>query len=222
MIIINPMNNHKHEVGAANPMLIASIVLGVLAAGLAGGFIWAYTNYVDQRDNTQAKVDVAVGEAKKEQIAEDEKQFIEREKEPFRQLIGPDDFGRVTFNYPKTWSVYVASSDQRGYEVYLHPTAVPTVTATQAYALRVNITQQSYDNTVNSYTALVRRGDLKSSPIEVNGFTGVRLDGKFSATKTGSEVVFKVRDKTLTVSSDIDSFRSDFDNIILKSLTFVP
>lgn len=203
-------------------MLITSIVLGVLVAGLAGGFIWAYANYTDQRDHTNSKINAAVAEAKKEQSAADEKQFVEREKEPYRQLIGPDDFGRVTFDYPKTWSVYVPKSDNRGYEAYLHPVAVPAVTSTQPYALRVSIGQQSYDSVVSGYSSLVRRGDLKSTPIEVNGFSGVRLDGKFSATKTGSEVVFKVRDKTLVVSSDIDSFRSDFDDIVLKSLSFVP
>lgn len=216
------MKNRTHEQGSVNPLLIASIILGVLAAGFAGAFVWAFTNYVDNRDNVTQKVDVAVKNAKHEQSVEDEKQFIEREKEPHRQLIGPDDLGRVTFNYPKTWSVYVAKSDTTGYQAYLHPGYVPTISSTQPFAVRVEITRQSYDNEVASYNALVKRGDLKSSPITINGQNGIRLDGKFTSSRSGSAVIFKVRDKTLTISSDIDSFRGDFDNIVTKTLTFNP
>lgn len=216
------MNKHQSELGAANPLLISSVILGVLAAGFAGGFIWAYGNYVDQRDNTSQKVAAAVTEAKKTQSADDEKQYLEREKQPTRQLVGPDDLGRVTVSYPKTWSVYVAKSGSTGYEAYLNVGEVPAVTSTQAYAARISITEQKYETVVAGFEALVKRGDLKASPVSVNSFNGVRLDGKFSPTRSGSAVVFKVRDKTLIVASDISALRSDFDNIIIKSLDFNP
>jgi hypothetical protein len=218
------MSNNKFEQGSVNPLLIASIVLGVLAAGFAGGFIWAYSNYVDQRDNTQAKVNTAVTEAKKAQAVEDEKILAERLKEPYNQLSGPEDLGKVTFSYPKTWSVYVARDGKVGsqYEAYLNPGSVPTVSMSQPFATRVQISGISYENTVRTFDGLVKRGDLRSSPISINGFTGVRLDGKFSPTRTGTAVLFKVRDKTLVVASDAESFKNDFENIVLKSLDFNP
>ncbi len=216
------MNKHNREMGSINPLLISSIILGLLTAGLAGGFIWAYTNYVDQRDNTTQKVETAVTDAKKQQAATDETQYLEKEKQPYSQLVGPDDLGRVSVSYPKTWSVYVGKSGSDGYEAYLNPGAVPMVSQTQPYAARVTILNQAYDTYVTSFATLVKKGDLKSSPVSVNSFNGVRLDGKFSTTRSGSMVIFKVRDKTLTVSTDSDSFKSDFDNIIVKSLDFNP
>ena len=74
-------------------------------------------------------MNLAVAEAKKEQATLDEDKFAQREKEPNRQFVGPDDYGRLTFDYPKTWSVYVARDTSRGgtYEAYLNPITVPPV-----------------------------------------------------------------------------------------------
>lgn len=216
------MNKHNREAGSVNPLLIASILLGILAAGFAGAFFWAYSNYVDQRDNTTQKVDAAVTEAKTAQAAEDEKAYLEKEKQPYNQLVSPDDLGRVTISYPKTWSVYLAESSPDGYEAYLNPGTVPAVSNTQAYATRVEITNKSYDSVVSSYASLVKKGDLTSAPITVNNFNGVKLVGKFNTSRTGSVVIFKVRDKTLILSNDIDSLKDDFNNIVVKSLDFNP
>ena len=56
---------------------MACVLLGLLMTGAVGAFFWAYTNYVDQRDNTAQKVDAAVTEAKKQQAAEDDKKYLE-------------------------------------------------------------------------------------------------------------------------------------------------
>lgn len=217
------MSKNNNERGSVNPLLVGCILLGILAAGLAGGFIWAYSSFTDQRDNVQAKVNEAVDEAKKTQRTNDEKEFTERLKEPYEQLVGPDDLGRVTFNYPKTWSVYVARDGSNNqFEAYLYPKSVPAVNTTTAYAARILITPQSYENSLRTYEALVKRGDLKSSPITISNFTGVRLDGKFSNSRNGAAVVFKVRDKTLTVVTDASTYLGDFNDVILKSLNFNP
>jgi len=216
------MNKHNHEMGSVNPLLIASILLGLLAAGFAGAFFWSYTNYVDQRDNTTEKINIAVTEAKKAQTAEDEKNYLETAKQPYSQLVSPDDLGRVTVSYPKTWSVYVAKSNSTAYEAYLNPGSVPAVTSTQAFAARVTISDGNYEDVVGAYTSLVKKGDLTSTPITVNNFSGVKLEGKFSATRSGSAVIFKVRDKTLVIATDVDDYKNDFNNIIVKSLDFNP
>lgn len=216
------MNKHNQEVGSVNPLLIGSILLGLMAAGFAGAFFWAYTNYVDQRDNTAQKVSAAVTDAKQAQTAEDEKAYLEKAKQPYSQLVTPDDLGRVTVSYPKTWSVYVAKSSSTEYEAYLNPVSVPAVSSTQAFAARLTISNSKYDDVVNTYTSLVKKGDLTSVPITVNNFTGIKLDGKFSATRSGSAVVFKVRDKTLTIATDIADYKNDFNDVIVKSLDFNP
>jgi hypothetical protein len=205
-----------------NPLLVASIVLGILSAGLAGFSAWAFLNYQDQKNNTDTKIASAVTSAKSDQAKELEKQFLEREKQPYSTFTGPDDFGHVTFDYPKTWSVYVGKNSGGNYEAYLNPKVVPTVSTTQPYAARVVIENDSYEDVLKGFEGAVTKGALKSNPITVNGFTGVRLDGQFTKEREGSTVVFKVRDKTLLVSTDASAFRADFDNIVLKSLDFNP
>ena len=217
------MKHTSHESGSANPLLIASILLALLATGLAGFGIWAYTNYLDQKHNTDTKIEKAVTESKKVQAEVLEKDFLEREKQPYTKFNGPDDLGHVSFDYPKTWSVYVAkNASPADYEAYLNPGVVPTVSNQQPFAARVVISGRTYESTLKSYEGIVKKGDLKTSPVTVNGFTGVRLDGKFSNYREGSSVIFKVRDKTLILSTDANAFRADFDNVILKSLDFNP
>jgi hypothetical protein len=217
------MNSKNRESGSVNPLLISSILLAILCAALAGFGLWSFGNYQDQKNNTDAKIESAVTTAKADQAKELEDQFIQREKQPYTKFNGPDDLGHVSFDYPKTWSVYIQKNGTNGeYEAYLNPGTVPTVANDQPYATRVVIDDRTYDETLKSYETLVKKGSLKSSPITVNGFTGVRLDGAFSKQREGSSVIFKVRDKTLTISSDATAFRNDFDGVILKSLDFNP
>jgi hypothetical protein len=47
----------------------------------------------------------------------------------------------------------------------------------------------------------------------------IRLDGSFSTDIRGSAVIFKIRDKTVTIRTDADTFKPDFENII-KTINF--
>lgn len=205
-----------------NPFLIPTIILGVLVLGFGSFAIWSFVNYSDQKNNVDQKISAAVAIAKNQQTDTDLKAFQEREKEPYVQFIGPDDLGRVTFNYPKTWSVYVDKSSASQYEAYLQPGVVPPIGSQTPYAVRVTVATKSYESTLQTYQELVKKGDLKSSPIAVSGLNGTRLDGNFSKTVQGSMVVFKIRDKTLSVYTESNTFKPDFDAIVLKSLDFNP
>lgn len=216
------MNDRSSEAGSVNPLVISNVLLAVLTIAFGGIMVWAYVNYVDQRDNVDAKVAAAVGAAKKEQSAEDEKLFLEREKAPYRQYVGPDDLGRVTFNYPKTWSVYQAKTSGDSMEAYLHPGTVPTVQQGQQFAVEVKVRDQSSDQILKTYESLVKKGDLKSTQVVINGFSGTRLDGAFTKDIKGSIVIFKLRDKALTLMTGAETFRADFDGVILKSLDYNP
>lgn len=214
----------SREAGAVHPLLVSSIILGLLTVVFAGFSIWAYTNYVDHRDNVATKVEAAVTKAKDEQSKLDEKAFLEREKQPYVQFAGPDDLGHVTFSYPKTWSLYIAKNGSRGdgYEAYLNPQSVPAISNDQAYAARVIVSNDTYEDSLEDFEPAVKKGDLKSAPITINGFNGIHLNGAFSKSRSGSAVVFKVRDKTLIISTDSEGFKADFDNVIVKSLDFNP
>lgn len=217
------MKHASSEAGSVNPLLISSILLAVLTAGLAGFSLWAFTSYQDQKNHTDAKIEAAVTKAKAAQAETLEKDFVEREKQPYTKFNGPDDLGHVSFDYPKTWSVYIAKNGTSGdFEAYLNPGTVPTISNQQPYATRVVVSDKTYESTLKTYESLVKKGDLRSTPLTINGFTGVRLDGKFSAQREGSSVIFKVRDKTLVLSTDATAFKPDFDGVVLKSLDFNP
>lgn len=204
--------------GNTTPILIGSIVFAVVATGAA---IWGIYNYVDQKTDVDARVAQAVADAKKTQADELEAEFAAKEKEPNRSFYGPDDFGRLTFKYPKTWSLYVAEEATSGgtYEAYLNPVSVPPIDTKTQYALRVTIDTDDYDNVIDDYSSDVDKGDLRSSAFSANGHTGTRFDGNFSDDIRGIAVVVKIRDKTATIRTDANTFKADFENLI-KTIDF--
>jgi len=208
--------NDKYEKGSAKAWMIATIGLIALVVGISVLAAWLFMNYTDQKNNVDSKVDTAVSAAKKDQADIDEVKFAEREKEPNRQFVGPDDYGRVTFDYPKTWSVYVNKDISGGgsYEAYLNPVTVPPVSDVQQFAARVVIKEGDYDKVLATYDSLVKKGDLKSSSVSADGNSGTRLDGNFTKDIRGSAVVFKIRDKTLIIRTDANTFTADFNALI--------
>lgn len=214
---------HFHEQGMIGGATVAAIILGVFTAAFAGLALWAFLSYNEQKTDVDGKVALAMSEAKKVQADEDEKKFAEREKEPRREFVGPDDFGRVTFMYPKTWSAYVAKdgSSASTYEAYLNPGVVPSVAASQPFALRVVISDQEFDQVIARYDSLVKKGDLKSSTTSTNGQSGTRLDGNFTKDIRGAAVFYKIRDKTLAIYTDIatSDISAEFETII-KTIKF--
>jgi hypothetical protein len=213
---MQPVNNFAKEKRRINGWLIATILLIVLAAGLIALSVWLYFNYNDQKTNVDNKVDLAVSAAVKKQSDSDQVKMTERDKEPNRQFVGPDDYGRVTFDYPKTWSVYVDKDASAGgnFEAYLNPVSVPPINTSQQFAIRVVIEQQDYDKAIANYDSSVKSGDLKASSFTADGNSGTRLDGSFTKDIRGSAVIFKIRDKTLTIRTDATTFESDFNKLI--------
>jgi hypothetical protein len=214
-------HQHKYEQGGVSGSMIAIIGLVVLVLISGSLAIWAYINYDKQKTDVQGKIDVAVLEAQNKKQTEDDAKFAEREKQPNRTFVGPDNFGRLTFDYPKTWSVFVASDGSSGstYKAYLSPVTVPPISEKQQYALRVTIEQKDYDQVVKTYQEKVRKGDLRSSATSANGHNGTRLDGTFTKDIRGAAVIYQIRDKTVTLRTDADTFKPDFEALI-KTLDF--
>ena len=213
--------NRTQQRGAINVWLILSIVFGVTTIAGAAFSVWAFNNYQDQKNNVDTKISAAVAVAQKEQADKDEANFLQRDKEPMRQFVGPDDYGRLMFDYPKTWSVFVnkdASSGQ-SFEAYLNPVSVPPLGTATQFALRVTIESRDYDTIVQSYNSLVKSGKLQSSAVQADDVGGTRLNGNFTESIRGSAVIFKIRDKTVTLRTDADTFKADFDKLI-STITF--
>jgi hypothetical protein len=203
--------HHGHK------LLIATVILAILVISLGGFSVWAFANYVDQKDNVDSIVATQVADEVKKQQDADEVKFTAREKEPNREFAGPEDYGNLTFSYPKTWSLYVYKDAANGgnFEAYFNPISVPTISTSQQFALRVLIQETDYEKVIASYSSLVSKGDLdKSSVTTASGAKGTRLDGAFSKDIHGSAVIFKIRTQTLTIRTDSVTFTADFDALV--------
>ncbi len=209
--------SRKFQQGSVSGWMIAAIcgiTLFLVATALS---VWLLISYTEQKSDVDGKVSLAVAAAVKKQSEEDEAKFQESYKNPRIEFVGPSEYGRVSFMYPKTWSVYVDKdgSDRKDYVAYLHPVSVPPVgTATSRFAMRLEILNRSFDDTLKQYEQPLKKGELKSSNVEYNGVSSTRLDGAFTKELRGSVVLMKVRDKTIRLSTDADTFRPDFDAVL--------
>lgn len=200
--------------------LVITAVVALIGAGLA---VWAYMAYQGEKSDVDARVEQATSKAVKEQREKDAAEYAKALKQPHWKFDGPADYGGLSFTYPKTWDVYVANDarDGKDFEAYLDKGTVPPVDDKQPFALRVIITNTDYDEVVGDHDGQIKKNELKSSPVKVNGQDGIRLDGIFTKDRRGSAVIYKIRDKTLIMQTDINSgeIKADFEALI-KTITF--
>lgn len=223
------MQNQKGFGSAATVILLAVLFLVSLGFGF-----WAFSGRQDYKNNTDKKIAAAVTIAKAQQSAADKVNYDTLIKQPYKAFSGSATFGTISFSYPKTWSAYVDQTDSNEpINAYFYPGEVPGVQSSTAYPLRLELVSTDYAQVVEQYTSMVTQGDAKSSayiPPKMAGVKnvqpGVRLDGALwqdnNVKQRGTMVIIKVRDKTLQIYSQSPDFASDFNNIILPSLTFVP
>ena len=217
------------EQGALSSIILVIVLLVALVGSVAFGF-WAYSSRNDYKNNSDQKASKAVQASKSVQRAELQKQFDEQAKLPSKTYQGPTTYGSVTFKYPKTWNAYVdQTSSQNPIVGYFYPDIVPGASSGTAYALKVNLISTPYDQDLKRYDGLIKLGKVKAAayvPPQMVNVTnvqvGTRFDGEIVNKLTGSMVMIKVRDKTLEISTESTDFMSDFDNVVLKNLTFIP
>ena len=193
---------------------ISFLILFLIAGSLA---IWAYMQYSHEKSNVDSKVAIEVAKGKSEQAESDQKKFSEEAKNPRIEFVGPSEYGRVSFMYPRTWSVYIENdgSNRGDYKAYLNPVAVPSASnKASRFALRLEIINKNLDTVLNDYQSRLKKGELTSSSTEFNGISATRIDGTFEKELRGSVVLMKVRDKTIRFSTDADTFKPDFQTIL--------
>ena len=206
---------------------IAIIVLSLIAVTFIGLFIWMTIQYNDAREDVDGQINTAVNQAKDEQAMQLENEFLEREKYPFKTFAGPADYGQLTFEYPKTWSVYVAEAATSGgdFNAYFNPVQVDAVSDETVNALRVTIRNAGFDEVSDEYQREMDRRDANLSMESVtigkdNDITANRYTGTIPGTElNGFIVIFKIRDKTAILQTDSVFFQEDFDKL-LGTVTF--
>ena len=210
--------------GNVDPLIIPLIATILIAFGLAGFGVWSYSGYIDNRDNVDQKVAAAVETAEANQRTQLQADFDQQAKIPLKTYISPAAVGSITIKYPKTWSAYIEEeiSSSQPFSAYFHPDCVPALRSDVALALRATLDDDNYADVLEGYDHDITSGELTVKPVKVAGVSGVRLTGTIDRDVQGVMVMFPLRDKTLKVWTESTSFLADFDNIILKKLSFSP
>lgn len=219
------MKKHNQD-GAVNVLLLPLILASLFLLGALGFGFWAFGERQDYKDNVDQKIAVAVVDAKKQEAVVKDKQYAEAAKLPFKTYNGPEQYGSIALQYPKTWSAYVAVSDGRGstaLDGYFNPDVVPDVNNDgNTFALRMEVVSNSYSEVLRSFQ---NKEDITITPYalpKLPKVVGVRVSGQIEQEKKGSMVILPVRDKTLKIYTEADTYINDFNNNILPNLSFAP
>ena len=198
--------------------IVLSIVFLLVAATFVGLFVWSRMEYAELDETVNLKIDEAVSKAKTEQALAD----AEEAKKDTRTFTGPTDYGQLSFDYPKSWSVYVASDASKGgdFVAYLNPIEIEPVSESTVYALRVTIRDKDFESVTKEYQKFLEKGELSVETMTVDGVTANRYTGKIPNTDlSGVIVIFKIRDKTAVLRTDSSMLVNDF-NTVLSTVKF--
>lgn len=212
-----------------NILLIPFILTIIFLIGAICFAAWAFMGRQDYKLNSDKKVAEAVVIAQKQTTSANEKDFLEREKSPLKEYKGPQSAGTITIKYPKTWSAFVTETLTTGgtpVDGYFHPNYVPGLESGTDFALRVRVLSKQYADQLKQFESKAKTGKVKISPYTSpklpQGTVGARVDGEINTGQQDSMILFPLRDKTIEISTESAQFLSDFNNIILANLTFVP
>ena len=204
---------------AKHANLIKTILLvfaSILAVTFFGLFIFMYIQWNSASLDVEGRIDEAVATAEYEMKTKLESEFEEKEKYPFKTFTGPSDFGSLSFEYPKTWSLYVSddASHAQDYHAYFNPNQVNVASQDTIMALRVSITNRLTDEVKRDYEYRVADGRLKLSQRVVNNANVDIYTGELENELQGIFALIKIRDKTAIIQTDAMIFEKDFYTLL--------
>ncbi len=221
------------QAGAVNGVVVSLVLAVLLLCGALAFGGWAFNSRQDYMNNVDTKIAAAVGNAKQQQITTDNTKFAEEAKQPLRTYNGPEAYGSLIVNFPKTWSAYVNDTGSSGSLVdgYFNPGVVPSVSDQHStFALRVQVLSQPYDQSLLplksaqqsakhsvSFSAYALPMQPKIVGIKAVGQIGQQQNGI-----NGTMVVLPLRSNTLEISTQGDKFLNDFNTYILPKFNFSP
>lgn len=213
--------------GAVNVFLVLFLTTLVFFFASLGFGIWSYLGMQDYKNNVDEKIATAVEIAQQETATEKDNEFIEREKQPLKTYNSPSTAGSLQVKYPKTWSAYIdeRSETRQSLDAYFNPNFVPDEDSDARYALRIQVTNESFDKEVKSYDTDISQGDVRAKPYKaanVDNVVGLQLDGEIESGVQGTMILLQLRDKTIKIWTEGDQFRSDMFDHVLANLTFSP
>ncbi len=215
--------------GFVNNLLMPFVFVFLLFIVAAIFAVWAYKGREDYKDNATQKIAVAVTAATAQQKTQDAQQYALASQNPLLTYNGPQEFGSIVLQYPKTWSGYVAEADSSSTPIdgYFQPGVIPNIqTQTSSFALRVQILTESYDQAVTQYTSQAQQGQATITPFafkKVPSNIGIMVVGTVGQNnQTGEEVIVPLRNQTIELWTESSQEEATFNNVILPNFSFSP
>lgn len=194
---------------------IVIIAVSLVAVTFIGLFIMMLMQRNEAQSDVNGQISVAVAEALNDQAAQLEAEHLENMKYPYKTFFGPVDYGELSFEYPKTWNLYISKDASNGgdFEAYFNPDQIEPIARDTVMALRLSILDTDFEDVTSGYERYLNR---KDSPLTVesvtindslaNLYTGVIPNSDFN----GMILIVKIRDKTAVLRTDSMLFEDDF------------
>lgn len=231
-VTINGMTK-VNQAGAVSGVAVSLVLAVLLLCGALAFGGWAFNSRQDYKNNVDTKVAAAVGTAKQQQLTADNTRYAEEAKQPLKTYDGPEAFGSLVVNFPKTWSGYVDDSGngQALVDGYFNPGVVPAISNQKStFALRVQVLSQPYAQVLQSFT-----GAQQSSqhPVSFSAYAlpkqpktvGIKAVGQISQQSNGvngTMIVLPLRSNTLEISTQGNQYLNDFNTYIVPYFDFSP
>lgn len=219
----------KHnQVGAVNGLLVSLIMAVLFLIGAISFGAWAFTERQDYKDNVDQKIAVASEKAKEAEGQRKEKQFAEEAKKPLKTYNGPENYGALKIDFPKTWSGYVEDKGDSGEPLdgYFAPGVVPAANdQNSVFALRIQVVSQSYSQVLQTLSSQQEQGKLTVNAYALPSLpnvVGIKATGQLTEGKNVTMIVLPLRSQAIKIWTEGSQYTSDFDNNILPTLTFSP
>lgn len=212
--------NHN-QVGS----VIVTVLLVVALVSSLGFGMWAFSDAQSAKSDVDTQIANATAAAVKE--AEDAKdaEFAEEEKNPFKRYIGSETYGTLSFDFPKSWSVYeVDNTSNAILNFYAHPNSIPGLENDVNFAFRVQILDSPYESEAGRLQSAADNGSVAVEPFRAENVPselGIFATGEVVNNKQGAMVILPQRDKTFRLWTESETFVADFQNII-ATIDFVP
>jgi len=214
------------KLNQSGSLLLPLVIFIVLFLGAAGFGGWAFMSRQDYKNNSDDKAAVAAKKAADAEAVKKEAEFAEELKKPVKSFTGPETYGSLSFNFPKSWNEYIgAPSNSLAVNNYFSPDYIPDIGSKALFALRVQISDSSYTSLVKTYEGAAKSGSAKVDvfiPAKVPSVKGTIITGAIKDKTQGVKVILPLRDKSIIFWTEGTDYTNDFMNTVLPSITYSP
>lgn len=214
--------------GSVSPLLISLVVTILLLIGVGAFGLWAFSGRQLYKTQTSQIVAGAVSSARQQEDNKLNESFAQAEKSPLQTYSGPQAYGSLVVNFPKTWSAYVDDSGngQALVDGYFHPGVIPSLTDQHSiFSLRVEVVSEAYSQVLQQYQSNQQSGKDTVIPYKlpkVPSVIGVEVSGTLQDNKQGTMVILPLRNQTLQLWTESTQYLNDFNTLILPNFSFSP